>query len=314
MAALRRRIAKVAAAPIDLSVLIEGETGTGKELVARAIHEGSRRQGGPFVAVNCAAIVESLLEAELFGIEDHTATGVRGRAGKFESANGGTLFLDEIADLSLAAQAKLLRVLQDRAIERVGGVRLQSVDIRIIGASNRSLREMVEQHTFRLDLFHRLNCLDVLIPPLRARREDIPELASAVLARHEDFRHLRIAPEALDAITAYDWPGNVRELERAIERAAALSEGEVVRLDDLPSEVTRGFTEVLLPSLACCDDLRTFASRYAQLMFERKGRNKTATCLALGISYRTLRRLLRDTGSMGDAPALNLPTDDPETF
>jgi transcriptional regulator with PAS, ATPase and Fis domain len=307
---LRRRIAKVATAPIDFSVLIEGETGTGKELVARAIHERSRRQHGPFVAVNCAAIVESLLEAELFGIEDHTATGVRGRIGKFQTANGGTLFLDEIADLALPAQAKLLRVLQDRAIERVGGNRLQPVDIRVIGASNRSLREMVARQTFRLDLFHRLNCLDVRIPPLRARREDIPELAAAVLARHADLRHLQISPEALEAISAYDWPGNVRELERAIERAAALSEGESIRLEDLPSEVTQDYVEVLLPSVAQHEDLRAWASRYAHLVFERQGRNKTATCHALGVSYRTLRRLLRPPTSTRDVPATDHDLED----
>jgi len=176
MEALRQRTAKVAAAPIDLSVLIEGETGTGKELVARAIHDQSRRSRAPFCGHELRAIVDSLLEAELFGIEDHTATGVRGRVGKFEAADGGTLSLDEFADLSLPAQAKLLRVLQNRAIERVGRVGLHAVDIRIIGASNRSLREMVEQRAYRLDLFHLLNRLDVFIPPLRARREDIVEL------------------------------------------------------------------------------------------------------------------------------------------
>jgi transcriptional regulator with PAS, ATPase and Fis domain len=314
MEMLRHRIAKVAAAPSDLSVMIEGETGTGKELVARAIHDQSRRQHGPFVAVNCAAIVDSLLEAELFGIEDRTATGVRGRVGKFEAANGGTLFLDEIADLPLAAQAKLLRVLQDRAVERVGRIGIQQVDIRIIGASNRSLREMVDRREFRLDLFHRLNCLDVFIPPLRARREDIRELASAVLQRHKALRHVRLAPEALDALMSYDWPGNVRELERAVVRGGALSNGICVGLDDLPPEVTRGYTDILSPSLVCRDNLRTWAGRYARMTLERHGHNRTATCQALGVSFRTLRKLLRDAPSSTDASALDLPIDDPESL
>src|SRR6185295_3708567 len=174
MEALRQRVERVATT--DFTVLIEGESGTGKELVARQIHELSRRRRGPFVAVNCAAVVETLLEAELFGIEERTATGVRGRRGKFEHAHDGTLFLDEVSDLSLAAQAKFLRVLQDLSVERVGGSGPRRVDTRIVVATNRPLAGLVEGGRFRLDLYYRLNGIDVQVPPLRDRREDIVEL------------------------------------------------------------------------------------------------------------------------------------------
>src|SRR3979409_1086943 len=174
MHALRAALERVAAA--DFTVLLEGESGVGKELVARQIHELSRRRNGPFVAINCAALVETLLEAELFGIEDRTATGVRGRRGKFGHADGGTLFLDEVSDLSPSAQAKLLRAIQDLAVERVGGNCVHRVDIRIVAATNRALRDLVERQLFRADLFYRLSGVDVRVPPLRERRDDILEL------------------------------------------------------------------------------------------------------------------------------------------
>jgi transcriptional regulator with PAS, ATPase and Fis domain len=292
MATLRELIVKVAR--VDFPVLIEGESGTGKELVARAIHEQSRRRGGAFVAVNCAAIVESLFEAELFGIEDRTATGVRGRPGKFELAHGGTLFLDEIADLPLTAQAKLLRVLQDRAVEHVGGSRPQPIDIRVIGATNRNLRAMVDEGTFRRDLFHRLNGLDVVIPPLHERCGDIEELARAVLAR-PGLRHLTLAREASEALCTYRWPGNVRELERAIERAAALCDGETIRLVDLPPEVTGRYRQILLPSLEREDALDVWAGHYARMVYERHARNVRKTLRALRVSYKRLHTLMRGT-------------------
>ena len=188
---VRDRIERVAAT--DFTVLIEGESGSGKELVARQIHELSRRKRAPFVAVNCAAIVETLLEAELFGIEDRTATGVRGRRGKFEHAHEGTLFLDEVSDLSPAAQAKLLRAIQDLSVERVGGFGARRVDTRIIVASNRSLTVLVEQGRFRLDLYYRLNGVDIQVPPLRHRREDVIELARYFLERHRAFRPLSLS-------------------------------------------------------------------------------------------------------------------------
>ena len=180
MQTLRSTIERVAAT--DFTVLLEGESGVGKELVARQIHELSRRRNGPFVAINCAALVETLLEAELFGIEDRTATGVRGRRGKFEHADGGTLFLDEVSDLSLSAQAKLLRAIQDLAVERVGGHGTHRVDIRIVAATNRSLADLVERRLFRPDLFYRLSGVDVRVPTLRERRADMLELAR-VLSR-----------------------------------------------------------------------------------------------------------------------------------
>ena len=178
------------------SAPVSGESGSGKELVARQIHELSRRRSGPFVAINCAALVETLLEAELFGIEERTATGVRGRRGKFEHADGGTLFLDEVSDLSLSAQAKLLRAIQDLAVERVGGNGSQRVDIRIVAATNRSLAEMVERKLFRADLFYRLGGVDLRVPPLRERRSDVAELAQYFLERHRHVRVLRLSDAA----------------------------------------------------------------------------------------------------------------------
>jgi transcriptional regulator with PAS, ATPase and Fis domain len=288
--AVRERIERVAAT--DFTVLVEGESGTGKELVARQIHELGRRRKGPFVAVNCAAIVETLIEAELFGIEDRTATGVRGRRGKFESAHEGTLFLDEVSDLSPAAQAKLLRAIQDLTVERVGGSS-RRVDTRIVVATNRPLSEMVEQGKFRLDLFYRLNGIDVQVPPLRQRREDILELAGYFLERYRTVRPLRLSTGATDALLAYDWPGNVRELERVMERAVALNASESIELEDLPPALLGGYSEVLLPSMRARESMRAWGSRYARLVLERCANNKRRACRELGISYHTLQGYLR---------------------
>ncbi|MBI2222173.1 MAG: sigma 54-interacting transcriptional regulator [Acidobacteria bacterium] len=288
---LRERIDRVAAT--DFTVLIEGESGAGKELVARHIHDMSPRHRGPFVAVNCAAIVDSLLEAELFGIEDRTATGVRGRRGKFELADEGTLFLDEVSDLSPSAQAKLLRAIQDLAVERVGGQGARRIDTRIVVATNRSLLELVEKGRFRVDLYYRLNGVEIHVPPLRQRREDIPELATFFLERHKLVRRLKLTAPALDALIAFDWPGNVRELERVVERAVALARTDEIRLDDLPTLIARGYVEALMPSLARDETLRMWSSRYARLVLERHNHNKRKACRALGISYHTLRSHLR---------------------
>jgi Nif-specific regulatory protein len=288
---VRERIERVAVT--DFTVLIEGESGTGKELVARQIHELGRRRRGPFVAVNCAAIVETLIEAELFGIEDRTATGVRGRRGKFESAHEGTLFLDEVSDLSPAAQAKLLRAIQDLTVERVGGYSPRRVDTRIIVATNRPLNELVEQGRFRLDLFYRLNGIDVQVPPLRQRKEDIIELANYFLERYRTVRPLKISTGAADALLAYDWPGNVRELERVIERAVALNASESVELEDLPPSLLGGYGDVLLPSVRAKETMRAWGSRYARLVLERCENNKRRACRELGISYHTLQGYLR---------------------
>ena len=289
--AVRERLERVAAT--SFTVLIEGESGVGKELVARQIHDLSPRRDGPFVAVNCAAIVETLLEAELFGIEDRTATGVRGRRGKFEHAHGGTLFLDEVADLSQAAQAKLLRAIQDMSVERVGGVARRHVDTRIIAATNQRLSELVARGRFRLDLFYRLSGVDIVVPPLRERPDDILELAEYFLERHRDFRRLRLSQAAADALLAYHWPGNVRELERVIERAVALAESDRLQLDDLPPALLDGYAEVLVPSFRRFDSLRAWGSRYARMVFERCENNKRQACRELGISYHTLQAYLR---------------------
>ncbi len=291
MQRLRQTIERVAAS--DFTVLIEGESGTGKELVARQIHELSRRRGGPFVPINCAALVETLVEAELFGIEERTATGVRGRRGKFEHADFGTLFLDEVSDLSLSAQAKLLRAIQDLAVERVGGHGIHRVDIRIVAATNRSLRKLVDDGLFRADLFYRLSGVEVRVPSLRERQPDILELARYFLERHRRTRRLELTPEACDALLLYQWPGNVRELQRVIENMICLAQTEKVRLDDLPPSLRGDYETVLLPSLAKDDTLRGWASRYARVVWQRCGQNKRKACRVLGISYHTLDAHLR---------------------
>ena len=291
MQALRERIERVAAT--DFTVLIEGESGTGKELVARQIHDLSRRRLGPFVAINCAALVETLVEAELFGIEDRTATGVRGRRGKFEQADGGTLFLDEVSDLSMSAQAKLLRAIQDLAVERVGGRGTRRIDTRIVVATNRTLGEWVTRGLFRQDLYYRLSGVELRVPPLRARPGDIQELAAYFLGRHRAVRRLELAPAAADALNLYQWPGNVRELERLLESAVAWARTNRIELDDLPPVLRRDYAEVLVPSLAQGDTLRAWGSRYARLVLERCGNNKRRACHVLDISYHTLQAYLR---------------------
>jgi two-component system response regulator HydG len=296
MQQLRSRIQRVAAT--SFTVLIEGESGAGKELVAREIHASSDRRRGPFIAVNCAALVETLIAAELFGIEERTATGVRGRRGKFEHAHDGTLFLDEVSDLSPAAQAKLLRAIQDLAIERVGGCGARRVDTRVIVATNRPLAELVALGRFRTDLYYRLNGIDVPVPPLRHRRDDIIELAVYFLDRYRIVRPLELSQAARDALVAYDWPGNVRELERVMERAVALAGSERLELDDLPPVVVAGYEEALLPSIRAREGMRAWASRYARLVLERCGNNKRRACRELGISYHTLQAHLRYRGSV----------------
>jgi DNA-binding NtrC family response regulator len=297
MHALRERVERVAMT--DFTVLIEGESGTGKELVARQLHDLSPRRRGPFVAVNCAAVVETLLEAELFGIEDRTATGVRGRRGKFEHADGGTLFLDEVSDLSLSAQAKLLRAIQDLAIERVGATGVKRVNTRIVVATNRPLADLVARGEFRADLYYRLSGVEIQVPALRQRREDIPELARHFLRRHCGKRELTLSAEAEEALRLYAWPGNVRELERLIERAVALTHGSRIDPDDLPPHVRGEYSSVLGPALAAGESMRAWGSRYARLVFERCGRNKRRTCRLLDISYHTLQGYLAEEGITG---------------
>lgn len=222
------------------TVLIEGETGTGKEQVARAIHEASDAREGPLVAINCAAVPETLLESELFGHEKGAFTNAVGqRKGRFEMANGGTLFLDEVGDLSAAMQAKLLRVLQERRFERVGGSETIEVDVRVVGATNRSLQKLVKDGKFREDLYYRLNVVKIDLPPLRDRAEDIPLLAAHFAQKYAPAGSgpKSIAPETMELLLRYPWPGNIRELENAIERACVTSRETVIRPENLPPQL-----------------------------------------------------------------------------
>jgi two-component system, NtrC family, response regulator AtoC len=222
-------------------VLIEGETGTGKELIAQAIHDASSKRTGPMIAVNCAALPETLLESELFGHEKGAFTGAAGqRRGRFEMANGGTLFLDEIGDVPASMQAKLLRVLQERRFERVGGSESIEVDVRFIAATNRSLRRLVKKGTFREDLYYRLNVVKIDLPPLRERPEDIPLLAAHFTQKYvrQGESPKQLAPDAMEALLGHRWPGNIRELENSIERACVTSHDGMIQRENLPAEIT----------------------------------------------------------------------------
>lgn len=218
-------------------VLIRGESGTGKELIARALHDSGARVGRPFGAVKCAAAPENLLEAECFGIERGTTTGVAAHKGKLETADGGTVFLDEIGDMSPALQAKLLRVLQEKTFERVGGHVPISVDVRVVAATNQPLAELVAQGKFREDLYHRLNTVELLLPSLNERPEDIPDLVYHFVRRsNQEFRRnvANVSPEVMSRLTTHRWLGNVREPEQVVERSVLLARGDTIELDDLP--------------------------------------------------------------------------------
>lgn len=225
-------------APTNATVLIEGESGTGKELVARSIHFNSSRSKGPLVSINCAAIPEGLLESELFGHEKGAFTGASSRQkGKFELARGGTLFLDEISEMGIALQVKLLRVLQEREFQRVGGTESLPADIRLIAASNQNLPQAIHEGTFREDLYYRLNVVEIKIPPLRERKEDIPLLVESFITRGnaESGRDIvQTSPEAMEILTSHHWPGNVRELQNAVERAVVMGQGGIIMPEDLP--------------------------------------------------------------------------------
>ncbi len=225
---------------------------------------------------------------------------MRGRRGKFELAVGGTLFLDEVSDLSPAAQAKLLRAIQERTVERVGGHTTRAVNTRIVVATNQSLRELVSAGRFRADLFYRLSGVEIHVPPLRARRGDIALLTQHFLEQHRALREISLSSSAMDALLSYSWPGNVRELERVIERAVALASAGTITLDDLPPRVTGDFATVLKDSIQEDDTMRTWGSRYARIVLERCANNKRHACRVLGISYHTLQAYLSYTGRSVD--------------
>jgi len=297
----------------DASVLITGESGTGKEMVSREIHARSRVASGPFVAINCAAMPEELIESELFGHEKGAFTGAGGRrVGKFEAADKGTLFLDEIGDMSLSTQAKVLRVLDEKKFQRLGSNETVSTDARIISATNKNLEKMVETQQFREDLFYRLCVIRVLLPPLRERKADIPSLAFAFSDRYSlAYRgdRMKIDGAVLKALLEYDWPGNVRQLRNYIERAVILSEGEEITLDNLPELARRNqlesnaFEEVdneeevtVSPSLSFKDAKKEFERKYVERCLERSSGNITQAASILGMHRQSLQHKIKELG------------------
>jgi two-component system nitrogen regulation response regulator GlnG len=308
----------------DATVLINGESGTGKELVARAIHYHSKRSGRPFVAVNSAAIPSELLESELFGHEKGAFTGaVARKIGKFEAAAGGTLFLDEIGDMSMSLQGKLLRVLQEKEFERVGGTEPIRTDVRVIAATHHTLEKMVRENRFREDLFYRLNVIQINIPPLRKRKDDILPLAEHFLRKHQSGQSgpLRVlTPETQKVLRAYDWPGNVRELENAVQRALALSQGDKIFPDALPPQVfspgkgvTVSFENFLEEKLTDLVDrlggldkgdiydmvIRRVEKPLLTLVLKKTEGNQVRAAQLLGINRNTLRKKIRELGIKG---------------
>jgi DNA-binding NtrC family response regulator len=310
---VRSMIEKVA--ETDVTVLVRGESGTGKELVAREIHERSAaRRRGAFVAVNCAALPSELIESELFGHEKGAFTGAAGRRqGKFEQADGGTLFLDEIGDMSANVQAKLLRALEERRIERLGGTESIPVDVRIISATHRPLEQDIATGSFRADLFYRLRVVTIDVPPLRERREDIPLLAESFAAAAAERYNLpvrTIAPAAMRRLIDYSWPGNVRELRNAIERAVVMAEGEALLPKDLPEEIghdrqhrgagpgeAEDASTLVVPFTAeFRADRREFERRYIARCLEETGGNVTRAAIILGMHRQSLQHKLRELG------------------
>lgn len=288
------------------SVLISGESGTGKELIARAIHYNSRRAKGPFIKVNCAALPESLLESELFGHEKGAFTGAQTlRQGLFERANEGTLLLDEIGEMPLVLQAKLLRILQEREFERIGGHQTIKVDIRIIAATNRDLQAMVKEGTFREDLFYRLNVIHLILPPLRDRREDISLLANHFLQKFSSENQrdiIDIDPMAMSLLTAWSWPGNIRELSNVIERAVVMNSGPIIFSEDLPPQIRQPVCNAGEAKTAPVgernlkEEIKRVEKRIIMEVLEQQEGNRTRTALMPGISRRALMYKLQEYG------------------
>jgi two-component system, NtrC family, response regulator AtoC len=292
-----KMVARVA--PTSSTVLIQGETGTGKELIARAIHSASRRHHHPLVTVDCSALAESLLESELFGHVKGAFTGaLADKRGFFEVADGGTCFLDEVGEVSPCTQAKLLRVLQEREVRRVGGTDSFKVDVRVIAASNKDLTALIAQGNFREDLFYRLSVVTIVLPPLRERRDDIPLLASHFLKSYlkaNDQPPCAISPEAMALLVAFDWPGNVRELQHAIERAAALTPNPVLLPEDLPPKLV-GAAQQEASAAGAALNLQEVVRGHVRHVLKEARWNKKLAAQLLGIHRRTLYRLTKRYG------------------
>jgi two-component system response regulator HydG len=297
------------AAPSTASVLLVGESGTGKELAARFIHEASPRTRAPFIAINCGALPEGILEAELFGVEKGAFTGaVARKEGRFERAHGGTLFLDEVGEMSPAAQVRLLRVLQEGELERLGGTQTLKVDVRVVAATNKDLAREIQEGRFREDLYYRLNVVEVRIPSLQSRREDVPLLANHFLQRYaaKNGKPVRAFTDAaLTVLEGYAWPGNVRELEHAVERAVVLSRGEQIDLHDLPEAVRKGpmgaASQIIIPVGTPMEEVERRVIH--ETLRHTKG-DKNLAARMLGIAARTIyRKLAAEEEALAPAPA-----------
>ncbi len=298
-------------APTEATVLVAGESGTGKELVARAIHRNSPRANRPFVAINCAAIPEGLLESELFGYERGAFTGAQGqKKGRLEMANGGVVFLDEIGELAPSLQVKLLRVLQEREFERLGGSRPLWVDIRVIAATNKDLAQAVKAGTFREDLYYRLNVVSIVVPPLRKRPADISILAEYFVSKFAikcKVKTKKISPEAMSSLINYDWPGNVRELENAIERALVLAVSDVIRPEDLPESVLEKGPAPGVQEAKYHLAVKQLKKQLILTAMEEARGNYTEAARILGVHANYLHRLIRNLNLRAPIRSLSLP-------
>jgi len=300
-------IEKVAQSPT--TILITGESGTGKELVARALHDQSTREDKAFISVNCGAIPETLFESELFGHEKGAFTGaINARPGRFELADGGTLFLDEVGELPLDMQVKLLRALQERTFERVGGVKPITVDVRLIASTNRDLAEEVRKGTFRQDLFYRLNVIPIQLPPLRSRKQDIPLLVEHFVSRFNERleRNVTVSQEAMDILVTWNWPGNIRELENVMERSVLLNEGDRILASDLPGiedpliDTDEGYSPAEHEELGLKEYVRAHTAKLErariQKALEAEDNNVTRAAKQLGISRKSLQTKMKEYG------------------
>ncbi len=304
-----KSIQKVIASAVKIanskvSTLIEGESGTGKELVARLIHYGGSRKECPFICVSCGALPETLLERELFGNEKGAFTGADSqKIGLFEAADSGSLFLDEIGEMPLSMQVKLLRVLQDGSFIRLGGTHQNSVDVRVIAATNRNLKKMVGEGKFREDLYYRLNVVQITIPPLRERKEDIRELVNYFIKRHQMHQmelnipiNLDVPEKTMEYIRNYHWPGNIRQLENAIERALVMGNGKTFKIEDLPIDLQNIDTEIVEVGKSLKDAQDKFKKNYVIKTLSKTGGNRTQAAQILGVQRTYLSRLIKEFG------------------